>query len=178
MKKKNPGVSKTKNNSGIFKEIAFILANKKNKIAREIGFKLLLLLAPVLMAVSCGQENCDFETNALNTAQNNETRINKDFNINADSCINYYGAQMPQAFLNTAYGNLSANAIKADSVTAITGRANDVIPMVPETDPKYPVLQGISRTGGKALDSWDEYLNAQNNTENAQNALTKCENSK
>jgi len=153
-----------------------LLVNKK--LTRLL---LMMIMVPMVMATSCKKPNtCDYEKDNLDDAQAEETRLNNEFTVNADSCIHYYGEQMPAGFSTAAYNNLqnvgTAPYTKRDSVTVLTYAANDVLPVVPETDSKYPVLKGISRTGGNALTAWDAYLNAQIATQNAQTAYMDCQN--
>ncbi len=128
------------------------------------------------------EPKCDKEEADLAAAQAEEARINGDFTINADSCIYYWAPQMPTNFVNGAYGDLPNVATepytKKDSVTVMTNRANSILSNIPESDPKFFVVHGISRTGDNALTAWDLYVGAQATTQAAQTALTDCQNSR
>ena len=137
----------------------------------------MFLIVSVVIATSCKKEStCDYEKDNLDAAQTEETRINNEFNLNADSCIHYWAPQMPAAFLSTAYGNLQNIATppytKKDSVTTLNNYASAVPAQYQDEK-----VKGIIRTGGKALTAWDACLNAQTITQSAQTALTECQNS-
>lgn len=168
-----------------------LLTNSKSNFVRKLGFTLLFIV-PIIMETSCKKDDpepvtppvtntCETEQNNLNTAIASENSLNNTFNVNADSCMHYYGEQMPATFVNAAYGDLPYTATepytKKDSVKVMTNRANNILPNVPETDSKYLVLKGISRTGGNALTAWDSYVGAQTVTQAAQTAYTDCQNS-
>ena len=168
-----------------------LLTNSKCNFARNLGLALVLIV-PIIYATSCKKDDpdpitppvtntCETEQNNLNTAIASENGFNNTFNVNADSCIYYWAPQMPASFVSNAYNNLqnvgTAPYTKRDSTQVLTLKTNSLLPSIPETDPKYFVLKGISRTGGNALTAWDAYLNAQIATQNAQTALTECQNS-
>jgi hypothetical protein len=147
-----------------------LFANTKSKVVASIATLLLFL------AASCEKsKTCDYEAGQLKDAQNKEAEFGKSFNANADSCLYFFGNQMPEGFRNNAYANLPENPARKDSVNTITLAADNVLPAIPESNPKYWVLKGISRTGGKALDLYPEYVSAQNSTKTAQTALTDCQ---
>ena len=163
-----------------------LLTNSKSNFARNLGLALVLIV-PIIYATSCKKDDpdpitppvtntCETEQNDLNTAIATENGFNNTFNVNADSCIHYWAPQMPAAFLDAAYGNLPNIATPPyttkDSVTVLNLKAGDV----PEQYQDEKV-KGIIRTGGNALTAWDAYLNAQTATQNAQTALTECQNS-
>ena len=166
------------------KKIGNLWANAK--------YTALLLITPIVMATSCKKDDpeppvtpptntCETEQNNLNTAIANENGFNNTFNVNADSCIHYWAPQMPASFVSNAYNNLqnvgTAPYTKRDSTRVLTEKTNSILPSIPETDPKYLVLKGISRTGGNALTAWDAYLSAKNATQVAQMEYTDCQNS-
>ena len=149
-----------------------LLANKK--LTRLL---LMMIIAPMVMATSCKKPStCDYEKDNLDDAQAEETRLNNEFTVNADSCIHYYGEQMPAAFLDNAYGNLPNVATepytKRDSAYVLKSKADNV--PLEYQDEK---VKGIIRTGGNALTAWDEYSNAQIATQAAQTAYMDCQNS-
>lgn len=158
-----------------------LLVNKK--LTRLL---LMMIMVPMVMATSCEKDDpepvtppvtntCETEQNNLNTAIATENGLNNTFNVNADSCIHYYGDQMSATFLNNAYGDLpnvaSEPYTKKDSVYVLNVKANNV-PAQYQDD----VIKGIIRTGGNALTAWDSYLNAQTATQAAQTAYTDCQN--
>ena len=128
------------------------------------------------------EPKCDKEEADLAAAQAEEARINGDFTINADSCLYCYGVELPESFLNGAYGGLpniaSEPYTKKDSVKVLTTRTNNILPGVSETNPHYITLNNVYRTGVNALTAWDLYVGAQATTQAAQTALTDCQNSR
>lgn len=165
-----------------------LLTISKSNFARNLGLALVLIV-PIICATSCKKDDpepvtpptCEAEQNNLNTATATENGFNNTFNVNADSCIYFWASQMPASFVNNAYNNLqnvgTAPYTRRDSTQVLTEKTNSLLPSIPESDPKYLVLKGISRTGGNALTAWDAYLSAKNATQAAQTAYTDCQNS-
>lgn len=163
-----------------------LLTNSKSNVVRNLGLAL-LLITTIVMATSCKKDDpeptvtsptntCETEQNNLNNAIASENGLNNTFNVNADSCIHYWAPQMPEAFLNAAYGNLPNIATPPYTTKDSVSTLNNYASAVPAQYQDEKV-KGIIRTSGSALTAWDSYLNAQAVTQAAQTALTECQNS-
>lgn len=155
-----------------------LMVSPKNAIARKVAMGSLVLSGLIYM-IGCGDpaNTCEYETDELNAAKTEETRLNDEFNANADSCLYNYGTQMPESWQNNAYGQLAEDEhTREDSVRVMKGKANSIISVVPEEDPLYNAVHGILRTGEKALALYTDFIPvAKSTTQIKQNALNECQ---
>lgn len=157
------------NEDEIMNKMKNLFINNKNNL---IFVSLVLLL---LFSASC--RTCKYETANLKVAQKKEKDAQDRFNINADSCLYIYGAEMPEKVKYGIYARrLPYGPTKKDSVEVLTVRINEILPLIEKTDPKYEILEAISKSGVKALLLWPEYEKALQGTKTAEESLFKCKN--
>jgi hypothetical protein len=151
-----------KNITKLINKAKDLIAQKKNKVAVGVGGALL-----AVGGVACGPKpaTCNYETDELkkaetelNDAQKEEKRLGDEFNINADSCIHYFGNQMPEGWVKQVCNGLEKDSKEKDTVDAIVSFTYTILPMVEKSNPRYPVVEGMIRTGNKSLDAHPKYL--------------------
>lgn len=126
-------------------------AGTKNKIG--IG------VCTVLVVFSFACKTYRYETARLKVLKDKQEKAEARFNIAADSCLYFYGEKMPEGARKKIYASLPGNPSKKDSVELLLVKVNEVLPLVNKGDPKYVILENISKAGVKATLLWPEYEN-------------------
>ncbi|MCL2749306.1 MAG: hypothetical protein FWE50_04515 [Alphaproteobacteria bacterium] len=138
--------------------------NLKRKVALGVGMFLLLF------ATSCKKsENCALKPEGYKDLQNKEAEWLNEFNKNADSCLVFYGNQLPEdykAFMESELSDYPQPPTQRDRVEALIGvsSCNGIRVNGNLICPDAKILDGVRRTGKNALDAWIEYAKAQKNT--------------
>lgn len=150
---------------------------KVNRFLINSNTKVILsICALMILTMSC--QSLKHVKADLQRAENKKTTAFNNYKISADSCLYFYGNEMPERIRNSIFSRLPANTSKIDSVYTLVIKVNDVLGLLKQQERPnleiYNVLVPVEKSGQNALKHYETYIKARQAVRKYEDALRQA----